>query len=117
MLAQPWPGNVRELENAIEHAVVFCAGETIEPENLPMSLEAKSSQSSPAVSPHPSAHADLPFRDAKARALARFEEAYFREVLERAEGNVSEAARKAGLDRSNFRRAARRAGVYTRDDD
>jgi DNA-binding NtrC family response regulator len=117
LLAQPWPGNVRELENAIEHAVVFCAGETIEPENLPMSLEAKSAPSSPVASALPSVHAELPFRDAKARALARFEEAYFREVLARSDGNVSEAARKSGLDRSNFRRAARRAGVFTRDDD
>jgi DNA-binding NtrC family response regulator len=62
-------------------------------------------------------HPELPFRDAKARAMASFEAAYFREVLGRADGNVSEAARKAGLDRSNFRRAARRAGVGTRDDD
>jgi DNA-binding NtrC family response regulator len=117
LLAQPWPGNVRELENAIEHAVVFCSGETIEPENLPMSLDQKPPQSSPLSAGAPAVHAELPFRDAKARALALFEEAYFRELLARADGNVSEAARRAGLDRSNFRRAARRAGVSTRDDD
>jgi DNA-binding NtrC family response regulator len=117
LLAQPWPGNVRELENAIEHAVVFCSGETIEPENLPMSLDQKPPQSSPLAVAPPAVHADLPFRDAKARALASFEETYFRELLARADGNVSEAARRAGLDRSNFRRAARRAGVSTRDDD
>jgi DNA-binding NtrC family response regulator len=117
LLAQPWPGNVRELENAIEHAVVFCSGDTIEPENLPMSLDARTPPSSPGASHAVVVHAELSFRDAKARALARFEEAYFREVLARADGNVSEAARKAGLDRSNFRRAARRAGVFTRDDD
>jgi DNA-binding NtrC family response regulator len=116
LLAQSWPGNVRELENAIEHAVVFCAGETIEPGNLPF-VEAAPVSAKANVASAVKAHADLPFRDAKARALASFEEAYFREVLERADGNVSEAARKAGLDRSNFRRAARRAGVGTRDDD
>jgi two-component system response regulator HydG len=115
LLGQQWPGNVRELENAIEHAVVFCPGETIEPENLPMSLDARAPVS--ARSAVPPVHAELPFRDAKARAMASFEAAYFREVLGRADGNVSEAARKAGLDRSNFRRAARRAGVGTRDDD
>jgi DNA-binding NtrC family response regulator len=115
LLAQPWPGNVRELENAIEHAVVFCPGETIEPENLPMSLDARPPVSVRGASLN--VHPELPFRDAKARAMASFEAAYFREVLGRADGNVSEAARKAGLDRSNFRRAARRAGVGTRDDD
>jgi DNA-binding NtrC family response regulator len=117
LLAQAWPGNVRELENAIEHAVVFCTGETIAPENLPPSLDANGTPSTRGASIYPNAHAELPFRDAKARALASFEQAYFRAVLERADGNVSEAARKAGLDRSNFRRAARRAGVGTRDDD
>jgi len=53
---------------------------------------------------------------AKAKALSAFETAYFQDVLNRAAGNVSEAARLSGLDRSNFRRAARRAGVKTRDD-
>jgi transcriptional regulator with GAF, ATPase, and Fis domain len=46
-----------------------------------------------------------------------FESSYFGAVLQRAGGNVSEAARQAGLDRSNFRRAAKRAGVRMRDDD
>jgi DNA-binding NtrC family response regulator len=118
LFAQPWPGNVRELENAIEHAVVFCKGTTIEPENLPFSAEVKPATGASSNGGSPAgAFSDLTFRDAKARALASFETAYFRAVLSDADGNVSEAARKAGLDRSNFRRAARRAGVGTRDDD
>ncbi|HEX6767120.1 MAG TPA: sigma-54 dependent transcriptional regulator [Polyangiaceae bacterium] len=118
LLAQPWPGNVRELENAIEHAVVFCKGTTIEPENLPFSAEAKPTPTDTSNGGSPEGTlSELTFRDAKARALASFETAYFRAVLAGADGNVSVAARKAGLDRSNFRRAARRAGVGTRDDD
>jgi DNA-binding NtrC family response regulator len=60
------------------------------------------------------AEADLShllYRDAKERALQAFEERYFRALLSRTGGNVSEAARQAGLDRSNFRRALRRAKV------
>ena len=34
-MAYGWPGNVRELENAMERAIVFSDGETIEPEALP----------------------------------------------------------------------------------
>jgi DNA-binding NtrC family response regulator len=37
LLTQPWPGNVRELQNAVEQAVVLCAGERIEFEDLPLS--------------------------------------------------------------------------------
>ena len=32
---QPWKGNVRELENAIEHAIVFCKDDTLQPGDLP----------------------------------------------------------------------------------
>ena len=114
-----WKGNVRELENAIEHAVVFCTGESIEPKDLPDTEQPKR-ESLPVRSNGEAAPVgalgELPFPVAKAKALATFETAYFHDVLNRASGNVSEAARLSGLDRSNFRRAARRAGVKTRDD-
>ena len=32
--AHPWPGNVRELKHALEAALVFCAGDAIEPDDL-----------------------------------------------------------------------------------
>jgi two-component system response regulator PilR (NtrC family) len=113
-----WKGNVRELENAIEHAVVFCGGESIEPKDLPDTEQPKKEPVSVAPNGNLGATAlgDLPFPVAKARALAAFEASYFQGVLDRAGGNVSEAARLSGLDRSNFRRAARRAGVKMRDD-
>src|SRR5581483_1569797 len=38
LLRHPWPGNVRELRNAIEHAVILAAGDTIGLEELPASL-------------------------------------------------------------------------------
>jgi DNA-binding NtrC family response regulator len=116
-----WKGNVRELENAIEHAVVFCTGESIEPKDLPETEQQERKESHPAktngaAAPGAGALGELPFPVAKAQALAAFEAAYFQGVLDRAGGNVSEAARLSGLDRSNFRRAARRAGVKMRDD-
>jgi DNA-binding NtrC family response regulator len=113
-----WKGNVRELENAIEHAVVFCGGDSIEPKDLPETDQPKKDSVPARVNGTPSTGplGELPFPVAKARALASFETAYFQGVLDRAGGNVSEAARLSGLDRSNFRRAARRAGVKMRDD-
>jgi two-component system response regulator HydG len=121
--SQAWPGNVRELENAIEHAVVFCRKDTILPGDLPFGKKGGEDAGSPEeATPAPSQGwglpgglSDLPYRDAKQRAVAAFELAYFESILKRTQGNVSEAARQAGLDRSNFRRAARRAGANSRD--
>lgn len=119
---QPWPGNVRELENAIERAVVFCKGSVL-PEYL--GLAAMGTARTPArVSAGTSDNAiglppgltDLPYKEAKNQALAVFDRFYFSELRGRTESNVSEAARQAGLDRSNFRRAVRRAGVKWRDE-
>ncbi|HET9958760.1 MAG TPA: sigma-54 dependent transcriptional regulator [Polyangiaceae bacterium] len=119
---QRWSGNVRELENAIEHAVVFCRDTTIAPADLPFTRK-QSTAAEPLIQPTPDPSgfsaplADLPYREAKDRAVHAFETAYFNALLQRAGGNVSEAARQAGLDRSNFRRAAKRSGVRMRDDD
>ena len=51
----------------------------------------------------------LPYAHAKKQALEVFEQAYLEAVLKRTGGNVSEAARQAGLDRSNFRRVLKKA--------
>ena len=116
--SQAWPGNVRELENAIEHSVVFCRKDTILPTDLPFGKKTQGYPSEAPASQPPAVAdtsiSDLPYRDAKQRAMAEFEANYFSAVLKRAGGNVSEAARQSGLDRSNFRRAARRAGVGPR---
>jgi DNA-binding NtrC family response regulator len=109
---QPWPGNVRELENAIQHAIVFCKSNVITPAELPMGKSSRPPAPNSGVAL--AVLADLPYRAAKQRAVDEFDRGYFTAVLERTAGNVSEAARQAGLDRSNFRRAARRAGVGRR---
>ena len=58
--------------------------------------------------PEAMARATLAFREAKASAIAEFESAYLRNMLRRAEGNVSLAARLAGKERSRFNRLLRK---------
>lgn len=109
-----WPGNVRELEHAIEHAFVLAQGETIRGADLPFARSAgdddgAASQGEPPVSSGFSRElCELPYAEAKRRAMTQFDETYVREVLKKSGGNLSEAARKAGLDRSNFRRIVRK---------
>ena len=112
--SQNWPGNVRELENAMEHALVYCREDMILPHHLPSgrhSMAPITTEESPGGElgmALPENLADLPYRYAKQRALNMFDDAYFSALLRRTGGNISEAARQAGLDRSNFRRASKR---------
>jgi two-component system response regulator HydG len=123
-----WPGNVRELEHAIEHAVVLAQRDVISAADLPFSrpptaLREATAMQAPGslrgengVESGAAAHgrgsapavfaelAELPYAEAKRRLVASFDETYTGELLRRASGNMSEASRLAGLDRSNFRR-------------
>ncbi|MGH8446583.1 MAG: sigma 54-interacting transcriptional regulator, partial [Solimonas sp.] len=40
----PWPGNLRELRSVIEHAVIVCDGELLQPEHLPFGTEVPAQQ-------------------------------------------------------------------------
>ncbi|HSB76723.1 MAG TPA: sigma-54 dependent transcriptional regulator, partial [Terriglobales bacterium] len=89
-----WPGNVRELENAIEHAILLGASNTVMPEDLPeVILEAQ-----PAVSdPTPGYHA----------ALGELKRKLIVEAVQQARGNYTEAARLLGLHPNYLHRLIR----------
>jgi DNA-binding NtrC family response regulator len=89
---QRWPGNVRELRNVVEAAIVL--GE------IPFGVEPAAVAAGAPTLGGPASAAELPsYRDAKAAAITDFERAYLADLLARAGGNVSAAARLARMDR------------------
>ncbi len=110
-----WPGNVRELRAAVERAVLMGGAE--EPVEEDPSSSGEASEGPPL-----SALADyvfdpaLPFRDAKERAIGRWERWYVRELVRRSRGNLSEAARLARTDRQYLRSRLRKYGLTAQDD-
>ena len=105
--AYDWPGNVRELENFIERAVIRAAGDRAE-------IASTLGRSTPEPAEEggsPPFYPDLPFRDAKDRVVSAFEKRYIEDVLRRAEGKLTEAARIAGMDNKNFSEKMKRYGV------
>jgi two-component system response regulator HydG len=105
-----WPGNVRELENAIERAVVLCRGDVVTPADLPPAV---SGRTAPLIREAPVAGDDaswlaLSYAAAKEQALRRFEKGYVDALMRACDSNISAAARKAGMDRSNFKRVLRK---------
>lgn len=107
LVACDWPGNVRELRNAIERAVVLAEGDVIEAADLPPHL----TRGAAPIQPVDAALADLPFADARARAIDSFERAFLAAALERHGGNVSRTARTLGLHRQSLQKRLRRAGL------
>jgi DNA-binding NtrC family response regulator len=107
--AYRWPGNVRELQNVIERACVLADGEVITRRDLPEHALAAApvAAASGAAFPGttlPADSAELPLKDAKERWLQVLEAAYLRDLLDRHGGNISAAAKVAGIDRKTFHR-------------
>ena len=85
-----WPGNVRELESVIERALLLAEGDEILPSDLPAAVRAGL-----AVPRGPLA-LDIPESGIDLEAVER---SLVLKALEKADGNVSRAARLLGLTR------------------
>ena len=105
-----WPGNVRELRNVITRAVAL-AGPDDDFQSLPFVLRPTVA----APESVPAARADRPFHEAKDALIARFERDYLTDLVQRAGGNLSQAARDAGLERKFLYKLLERAGLRQRE--
>jgi len=91
LVQAPWPGNVRQLLNVVEQTVVLSTTPIISP-----SLVMQALSNTPATMP--------PLDDAK----HHFEQEYLVRLLKITHGNVSQAARLAGRNRTEFYRLLER---------
>jgi len=97
----PWPGNVRELQNIVERACALAEGDTITLLDLPEHVR----ESEPMVGQSvPPLDASFGLKEAREKWLGQLETAYVQDLLQRNGGNVSQAARAAGIDRKTFHR-------------
>jgi two-component system response regulator GlrR len=91
LIQAPWPGNVRHLLNVVEQAVILSTTPII-----PASLVQQALSNTPGTLP--------PLDDAK----HHFEQEYLVRLLKITHGNVSQAARLAGRNRTEFYRLLER---------
>ena len=87
-----WPGNVRELSHAVEHAMVVCPGDEIQPEHLPVALR------------DPSAHPGGVAAEGSLPSLAEMERVHIARVLQSVGGHRANAARILGISERNLYR-------------
>ena len=97
LMAHHWPGNVRELRNVVEATVAMGRPTTLAPPR-------------PAGS-HLRVALNEPYVEARARIIHAFEKRYLTHLLENADGNVSEAARRGRMNRSHLFTLLRRHGL------
>ncbi len=102
LVAYKWPGNVRELVNLCVKLVVEHPGEVVRPEHLAFSGTGRERLE---------VDVNLPYDMAKRRVMERFTVNYFSALLARHGGNVSAAAREAGIERSYLHRIIKKYGL------
>jgi DNA-binding NtrC family response regulator len=103
--AYAWPGNVRELRNVIARAVALA------PQGTPLSRMPLLLRGSAAGEFEARVQAVRPFHELKDELVAKFEREYLEDLLRRANGNMAEAARRAGLERKFLYKLLERAGI------
>ena len=91
LMGASWPGNVRQLQNVVEQSAALSTTDIV-----PASLVRRALRDGPGAIP--------PLSEAR----SRFERDYLQELLQITEGNVSNAARLAGRNRTEFYKLLRR---------
>lgn len=95
LAAYDWPGNVRQLQNVIEQVVALSPG--------PVIAEALIRDALPPNGAEP--------LESLSEAKRRFERDYVQRLLAASRGNIAEAARLAGRNRSDFYKVLKRHGI------
>ncbi|MBI3037764.1 sigma-54-dependent Fis family transcriptional regulator [bacterium] len=98
LMQYSWPGNVRELQNLVERVIIledeslFQVGSSQFPRKG--TLENQSFVTNSLI--------NMPYKEAKELVLRGFDRRFFEHLLERTSGNISQAAKIAGMHRKNL---------------
>jgi len=102
LMEHPWPGNIRELRNLMERLAYLSTEDRIEAADLAFIL-----------SPRGQAPSAADLGQSFVDATAQFQIEYIRRQIEQSGGNMSLAAVRLGLHRSNLYRKMRQLGMET----
>ncbi len=107
LVSHPWPGNVAELRNFIQRAVALSSADAAADDSrfinpvAPLEEADEPSRAVHALMKSSGVDVSIPFKDAKSRLVEAFEKAYWEQLLSTTGGNVSAAARVAGVHRKS----------------
>jgi DNA-binding NtrC family response regulator len=100
-----WPGNVSELRNLVQRSMILGGEVEVGLNEVEQSIQQSDSRDSASeFMPLP---LDLPLRQAR----EVFERAYLEQQLEAVRGNISELAKRTGVERTHLYRKMRSLGI------
>jgi Nif-specific regulatory protein len=102
LLGHAWPGNVRELRNLMERLAYLSTEDKLDADDLSFIL-------SPGAAAPSILDENLPLTE----ATLEFQTQYIQRHIQAARGNMSAAAERLGLHRSNLYRKMRQLGMET----
>jgi DNA-binding NtrC family response regulator len=123
LMRYDWPGNVRELRNAVQVAFALSDGGEIDVAShlgalaeggVPREGMEGGGGGGGSLKKAFAAFEGAPFADAKRDVLAEFAKEYFTHLAEESNGNVSEMARRAGMERAHVRTYLKRHRIDVR---
>jgi DNA-binding NtrC family response regulator len=114
LAAHDWPGNVRQLKNVIDRALALAPhAEVLDPVLLGLEelSTPRASTASNVAAPATLVDPSIQFKEAKESLVQAWEREYVAALLDKAGGNVSLAARRAGIDRVYLHRLMKKHGI------
>jgi two-component system NtrC family response regulator len=96
-----WPGNVRQLKNVVERLVIIADDRVLDYQSLSDHWEIKQNRTRDAI-PETLEELKSVKRNLLENQFGRIERAFLQKALSAADGNITQAARRVGIQRSNF---------------
>ena len=107
LLSHSWPGNIRELRNTIERVCYLSTAESISAADLSLSSSPASRIGGDSLA------LDGPVPSVLAEATKMFQVRHIENAIAASRGNMTDAAARLGLHRSNLYRKMRQLGMST----
>ncbi len=103
-----WPGNIRQLKNAIERAVILCEKDQLSLRELPLLNDVEQLMENT-----PSTNEDLKKlkKEIRQKAVNKVERNFVLNALMKNDWNVTQAAKKVGLQRTNFQNLMKKHSI------